>query len=115
MRSLAADFLLVVLRPSAVALIRRTLEALGIEALSRGAAEVVFVESQASAVALIRRNLESLGIQKGATVIATEALRGLEKLAYGKKAKRASYDYIFLDPPYAAANDYARVLESLGS
>src|SRR5215470_4481383 len=89
--------------------------AIGIEALSRGAAEVVFVESQASAVALIRRNLESLGIQKGATVIATEALRGLEKLAYGKKAKRASYDYIFLDPPYAAANDYARVLESLGS
>jgi 16S rRNA (guanine966-N2)-methyltransferase len=89
--------------------------AIGIEALSRSAAEVVFVENHAPAVALIRRNLESLGIRKGATVLAVDTLRGMEMLASGKKAGTSQFDYIFLDPPYAAANDYARVLESLRS
>lgn len=89
--------------------------AVGIEALSRGAAEVVFVENHASAAALIRRNLESLGIRKGATVLVTDALRGLEKLAFRRKDDSAGYDFVFLDPPYAAAKDYARVIEFLGS
>jgi 16S rRNA (guanine966-N2)-methyltransferase len=89
--------------------------AIGIEALSRGAAEVVFVENHAPAATLIRRNVGSLGIRNGAKVLVTDALGGLEKLASGKKGKPSQYDYVFLDPPYAAANDYARVLEFLGS
>jgi len=89
--------------------------AIGIEALSRGAVEVVFVENHAPAAALIRRNLESLGIRKGAMVLTPDAIRGLEKLELKEKSKTAQYDYVFLDPPYAAAKDYARVLESLGS
>ncbi|HYL85847.1 MAG TPA: 16S rRNA (guanine(966)-N(2))-methyltransferase RsmD [Candidatus Angelobacter sp.] len=89
--------------------------AIGIEALSRGAAEVVFVENHPPAVALIRRNLESLHIRTGARVIAGDALRGLEKLASREKGKSAGYDFVFLDPPYAAAKEYARVLEFLGS
>lgn len=89
--------------------------AIGIEALSRGASEVVFVENHAPATALIRRNLESLGIRKGATVLAADAIRGVEKLASKVESKTSRYDYIFLDPPYAAAKDYGRVLESLGS
>ena len=89
--------------------------AIGIEALSRGASEVVFVENHAPAAALIRRNLESLGIRKGAMVLATEVVRGLEKLASKESTKGSRFDYVFLDPPYAAARDYARVLESLGS
>ena len=89
--------------------------AIGIEALSRGATEVAFVDNHAPAVTLIRRNLESLGIRNGATVLCMDALRGLEKLASGKKGESSQYDYVFLDPPYAAANDYARVLESVGS
>ena len=89
--------------------------AIGIEALSRGAAEVVFVENHAPAAALIRRNLESLDIQKGATVLAVDALRGIALLASGKKATLSGFHYIFFDPPYAQANQYARVLESLGS
>lgn len=89
--------------------------AIGIEALSRGATEVVFVEDHAPAAALIRRNLESLGIRKGAMVLATDAIRGLEKLASKEESKASLFDYVFLDPPYAAAMDYARVLESLGS
>jgi len=48
--------------------------AIGIEALSRGAAEVAFIENHAPAATLIRRNLESLGINTGATVLAVDAL-----------------------------------------
>jgi 16S rRNA (guanine966-N2)-methyltransferase len=89
--------------------------AIGIEALSRGAAEVVFIENHAPAVTLIRSNLESLGINTGATVLAVDALRGLAQSASRRLPTARGYDYIFLDPPYAAAEDYSRVLEFLGS
>ncbi len=89
--------------------------AIGIEALSRGAAEVVFVENHPPAAALIRRNLASLGIRSGATVLALDAHRALEKLASRQQREVARFDFIFLDPPYAAAKDYAGVLEFLGS
>jgi len=89
--------------------------AVGIEALSRGASEVVFVEDHAGAAKLIRRNLESLGIREGAAILAADALRGLEMLASRKKANDSPCDYVFLDPPYAAAKDYVRVLKFLGS
>src|SRR5437899_643734 len=89
--------------------------AIGIEALSRGAAEVVFIENHAPAASLIRRNLESLGINTGVTVLAVDALRGLAMLASRKQHSTPGFDYIFLDPPYAAVEEYARVLEFLGS
>ena len=89
--------------------------AIGIEALSRGAAEVVFVENHPPAAALIRRNLASLGIRSGTTVLALDAHRTLEKLASRQQRAIARFDFIFLDPPYAAAKDYSRVLEFLGS
>jgi 16S rRNA (guanine966-N2)-methyltransferase len=89
--------------------------AVGIEALSRGAAEVVFIESHSPAVALIRKNLESLGVRSGATVLGADALRGLEKLAASYTADSPPFDFVFLDPPYAATEEYARVLRVLGS
>jgi 16S rRNA (guanine(966)-N(2))-methyltransferase RsmD len=89
--------------------------AIGIEALSRGAAEVVFIENHAPAATLIRRNIESLGITTGAAVLAVDALRGLGMLAARKNSGAPAFDHIFLDPPYAAAEDYSRVLEFLGS
>ncbi len=109
--------------------------AIGIEALSRGASEVVFIENHAPAAALIRRNLESLGVRSAVTVLAVDALRGLEMLASFEKGNNRrsrlrrgrtesrplsgraerGYDYVFLDPPYAAAEDYTRVLQFLGS
>jgi len=88
--------------------------AIGIEALSRGAAEVVFIENHAPAATLIRRNLESLGIKSDVTVLVTEALRGLAMLAARRNSGAPGFDNIFLDPPYAAAEDYSRVLEFLG-
>jgi 16S rRNA (guanine966-N2)-methyltransferase len=89
--------------------------AIGIEALSRGASEVVFIENHAPAATLIRRNLESLGINIGVTVLSVDALRGLAMLAARKNSGAPAFDHIFLDPPYAAAEDYSRVLEFLGS
>ena len=89
--------------------------AIGIEALSRGAAEVVFIENHAPAVTLIRRNLESLDITTGATVLAVDALRGLAMLAARGSSGAPGFGCIFLDPPYAAAEDYSRVLEFLGA
>jgi len=82
--------------------------AVGIEAISRGAREVVFIESHAAGVRLIRRNLESLGIRAGVDV-ETDAVRGLETLS----ARRLAADFIFLDPPYDNEEDYVRVLEFL--
>jgi 16S rRNA (guanine(966)-N(2))-methyltransferase RsmD len=88
--------------------------AVGIEALSRGASEVAFIENHAPAAALIRRNLESLGIRSGTTVLALDAVRGLEKLAAKQQSGGPGYDFVFVDPPYAAAEEYAQVLRFLG-
>jgi len=87
--------------------------AVGIEALSRGAAEAVFIENHKPAAALIRKNLESLGISAGATVFANDALSGLAALAKRPK-DHPGFTHAFLDPPYANADDYLRVLQILG-
>jgi 16S rRNA (guanine966-N2)-methyltransferase len=89
--------------------------AVGIEALSRGAEEVVFIEHHAPAGALIRKNLQSLGIRSGATVIPLDALRGLEKLDAAPPNPATRLEIVFLDPPYAATEDYTRVLSFLST
>ena len=77
---------------------------LGIEALSRGAREVVFTDSSRTAVQLIRENLKRCSLQ--GTVIQTDVLRYLQR---GEK-----FDVIFIDPPYDAGL-YSRVLEAINS
>lgn len=89
--------------------------AVGIEALSRGAAEAIFIEHHAPAAKLIRRNLESLGITRGATIFTSDALSALEKLAARHTPATAPVGFVFVDPPYAAREDYTRTLEFLGS
>jgi 16S rRNA (guanine(966)-N(2))-methyltransferase RsmD len=87
--------------------------AVGIEALSRGAQHVSFIENHAPSAALIRKNLAALKIDSGVTVICADAIRGLETLEAKIKPGDAAYDYIFIDPPYAAAPDYSRVLQKI--
>ena len=84
--------------------------AVGIEALSRGAAEAVFIESHQPAAALIKQNLASLEIRTGVSVLALDAVRGLEKLASKPNTR---FDLAYIDPPYAAADQYAQVLEAV--
>lgn len=89
--------------------------AIGIEALSRGAVEAVFIEKHGPAAALIRRNIESLGIKGGTTVVAGDALAGLERVAAKHRANGIAYDYVYLDPPYAEQEEYLRCLRVLGT
>ena len=83
--------------------------AVGIEALSRGAKEVVFVEHHRPAAELIRRNLETLQVEEGFYVMTTTVLKGLEKLA----EEGSHFDFVFLDPPYAEIREYHHVLRQL--
>jgi len=89
--------------------------AVGIEALSRGAAEAVFIENHPSAATLIQKNLDSLGIRGCTRILKLDALRGLQRLAAEYTSGSPSFDIVFLDPPYAAAEEYRRVLTFLGS
>jgi 16S rRNA (guanine(966)-N(2))-methyltransferase RsmD len=82
--------------------------AVGIEALSRGAAMVYFVDS-AGPAELIKKNLRSLGIAEGVEVIRTDAVRALQNL----EARAICADYIFLDPPYRMEEEYERTLNAL--
>lgn len=70
--------------------------AMGIEAVSRGAKEVVFCDSSRKSIELIRKNIASVGINEtlGYSVIEGDYRNALKKLS-GKRA-----DFIFLDPPY---------------
>jgi 16S rRNA (guanine966-N2)-methyltransferase len=69
--------------------------AMGLEALSRGAARAVFVESDREACRAIDRNLEKLRLT-GASVLCTDALRALAaEAAAGRR-----YDLVLVDPPY---------------
>lgn len=89
--------------------------AVGIEALSRGAVEVIFIEKQVAAANLVRQNLDSLGIITGATVLPVDALRGLEMLRARCDAHSIDApNIVFLDPPYAEEKEYGRVLRFLG-
>jgi 16S rRNA (guanine966-N2)-methyltransferase len=68
--------------------------AVGIEALSRGAARVVFVDSSLDAVRAIRENLDRTKFSKRAGVIRRDAARAL-------RSDLGRFDLVFLDPPYA--------------
>jgi 16S rRNA (guanine966-N2)-methyltransferase len=89
--------------------------AVGIEALSRGAKEVIFIENDAKAAALIKQNLETLEAKNGARVLPIEALKGLQSLGREKISGGEKQQIVFLDPPYDNAADYDRVLTFLGS
>lgn len=80
--------------------------ALGIEALSRGAAHAWFVESDRSAVAVIAENLDTLGFRGSATVVpqpVESALGGLPD----------ELDLVLVDPPYAF-DGWVELLASIG-
>jgi 16S rRNA (guanine966-N2)-methyltransferase len=89
--------------------------AVGIEALSRGAREVIFIENHAAAAALIKKNLESLEIRAEARILSIDALRGLEMLAKESFNANQGQEILFFDPPYDNAADYDRVLSFAAS
>ena len=70
--------------------------ALGIEALSRGAEEVVFVEQGKGALVVLKGNLEALGLKARSKVLPVTAKKGI--LLLGERGE--VFDLIFMDPPY---------------
>ncbi len=80
--------------------------AVGIEALSRGAAKATFVDTNRAAVNVIRENLRSLGIEDRSVVLQLRATRIVPGM-YG--------DIVFVDPPYGLDREYGEMLELLGA
>jgi 16S rRNA (guanine966-N2)-methyltransferase len=83
--------------------------AVGLEALSRGAARVDFVERAPAALEILRANVSRLGVTAGYRVHAGSVRTVLDRIA-----KSAAFDLVFLDPPYEAAQEYTATLETLG-
>jgi 16S rRNA (guanine966-N2)-methyltransferase len=86
--------------------------ALGLEALSRGAARAVFVESAGAALATLRANVAELGLEGRTLVLARPVERALAALE-----PEAPFDLAFADPPYelvrkgTAARALAAIIE----
>ena len=79
--------------------------ALGLEAISRGAARATFVERDAAALRALEANLASLGVAAD--------VRGIDARTFARNASSAGgpYDLVFVDPPY---RDAARLSRELG-
>jgi 16S rRNA (guanine966-N2)-methyltransferase len=83
--------------------------AVGMEALSRGAASVEFVERAPAALAVLKKNLARLGLAAGFRIHAAGVATVLRRMKQG-----TAFDVVFLDPPYDAAVEYAATLGLLG-
>ena len=80
--------------------------AVGIEALSRGAAHAWFLERSRAALQVLRQNLASLDLEARSSVIAGPALLSIA---------RFSAAIVFLDPPYTLERELLAALDLLGS
>lgn len=69
--------------------------AIGIEALSRGAAHAIFVENNPKAIECIRQNLKYTKLDDKSQICSMNVLDALNKLE-----GQQTFDYIFMDPPY---------------
>jgi 16S rRNA (guanine966-N2)-methyltransferase len=83
--------------------------ALGIEALSRGAAQAVFVEHDAAALRSLSANLDALGLAPPLVQVhRSDALAALQTA----RRREETYDLLFIDPPYSQAHDWGPELSA---
>lgn len=80
--------------------------AIGVEALSRGAAHVTCVESDTAALKLLRRNVEECGIADGVTIYA----HPVEHFLHRPDRWDGPYQIIFADPPYEMTHEFINLL-----
>jgi len=92
--------------------------AVGIEALSRGAASVTFAENDRRAIALIEENLAHCGVENGYAIIRASVARAIDQLDAAAFGPYELFDIVWLDPPYEeqpdAVIDAAGVLVASG-
>jgi 16S rRNA (guanine(966)-N(2))-methyltransferase RsmD len=84
--------------------------AVGLEAASRGAEEVVAVENSRKAFAILEANVELCGMRERVRLVPKDAAVALKAF----DADRTQFDIVFVDPPYES-DHYSRVLPLLGS
>jgi 16S rRNA (guanine966-N2)-methyltransferase len=82
--------------------------AVGLEALSRGAAYVYFVEKAPKVARITQENLKSLGAEDEAEIVTADVNSGLRSLEGVDPV-----DFVFLDPPYREEGAYLAVLRIL--
>jgi len=81
--------------------------AIGIEAISRGAAHVTFVDRSRRACALIEENLDNLSVPEDQTDVQATSAE-----TFAGRSHPAGWDIVFFDPPYST--DYSLVLYEFG-
>jgi 16S rRNA (guanine966-N2)-methyltransferase len=81
--------------------------ALGLEAISRGAATAVLIEADRHAVAVVRENVASLGVEDRVRVIHSDAVSEIERSRNG-----GPWDLVLADPPYGDGSG-SRLLRAL--
>jgi len=87
--------------------------ALGIEALSRGAASATFVDADHAAIQAVEQNLAVTGLGGDAKVVRSDALRFLEAIDWdADRAGEWPFDLALVDPPYAF-DEWPRLLGAL--
>jgi len=82
--------------------------ALGLEALSRGAAEVRLVERDRQTAMLARRNVEKVGLEGAEVVVST-----IEAYLRREASIESRYDLVLIDPPYGEAARAMKMLAKL--
>jgi 16S rRNA (guanine966-N2)-methyltransferase len=82
----------------------------GIEALSRGARQVIFAENALPALTAIRANVDSMAIREGFSIEPRSVTAALRRLTQHNQ----TVDIAFLDPPYEQEKEYAATLGLLG-
>jgi 16S rRNA (guanine966-N2)-methyltransferase len=83
----------------------------GIEAISRGARFVCFVDQSRKASAIIRQNLEGLEVADGFRIVEADLGKSLDLF----EREGATFDIVFLDPPYERKELYTESLSTFGS
>jgi len=68
----------------------------GIEALSRGASEVIFVDRSPRSIGIIESNLQTLGLSDRATLMRIDAWTAIKRMG----SRHEKFSVIFVDPPY---------------
>ena len=84
--------------------------AVGIEALSRGAAKAIFVEHGRAALAVLRENIRTLGLTARADVRPGKVLAMIARVI-----DPATPSIVFADPPYELEQEYESLLEKLAA
>lgn len=80
---------------------------IGIEAYSRGAAQVVFIDESSKSIKILKSNLDKLSISDKVEVYNTDYLNAIKRLDYDNK----KFDIIFIDPPYLKGFEQIALLQ----